>query len=162
MLEVIQQVNARKTWIFSRPGRPLVRCDESVPGRWGQPEIDGVDPGRLGLDIQALKQVQEMQHASLAQAVLTESEERFSQRGGQRPVFIWVSNPDKLYTCFNSHGWKFRCPDDRTGNKATGWTEGVPRMTFQVPGDLPGQEFDDARPEFPDGITGCGGAAAGQ
>ncbi len=139
LLEVISKVAPREMEVQDGAGHWFsLRMN---PYRTADNRIDGVILALV--DIQALKQVQELQHTA-AQSALTESEERFRHVADSAPVLIWVSDTAKLFTWLNKPWLDFtgRTMEQAAGN---GWTQAV------HPDDLPKylelyrKEFDARR-----------------
>ncbi len=89
------------------------------------------------VDIAALKRIQEIQR-TVAQAALTESEERFRNVADSAPVLIWISDTGKLCSWVNKPWLEFtgRTMEQELGN---GWLAGL------HPDDLPGREDQFAK-----------------
>jgi two-component system CheB/CheR fusion protein len=136
LLEVISKVAPKEMEVRDHDGHWYsLRLN---PYRTGDNRIDGVILALV--DIEALKQVQELQHVA-AKLALNESEERFHVAANNAPVFIWISDADKSFTWFNKPWLEFT---GRTAEKeiGSGWREGVHPDDLQKCLETFSQQFD--------------------
>jgi PAS domain S-box-containing protein len=135
-LAVISKVVPKEMEVRDRDGRWFsLRLH---PYRTSDNRIDGVIMALV--DIEALKQVQELQQTT-AKLALNESEERFHVAANNAPVFIWISDANKSFTWFNKPWLEFT---GRTAEKeiGSGWREGVHPDDLQKCLETFSQQFD--------------------